>query len=143
MTTSESTGAGEAKVLDGGRLTIQGNGNDIAGSGIVVGDGASGNAELTVKDANMKNITGDALIVKGGNTVSITAENSDVEISGISGNAITLKSDNNGTSTVNINAGNKTIKIDINIYIFVYIKISQKHQNRLHRALFQKGSQIL
>ena len=115
MTTSESTGAGEAKVLDGGRLTIQGNGNDIAGSGIVVGDGASGNAELTVKDANMKNITGDALIVKGGNTVSITAENSDVEISGISGNAITLKSDNNGTSTVNINAGNKTIKIDNDI----------------------------
>lgn len=115
MTTSESTGSGEAQILDGGKLTIQGNGNDIAGSGIVVGNGEAGSAELTVKDANMKNISGDALVVKGGNTVTIMADKSDIEISGVSGNAITLKSDVNGTSTVNIDAGDKTVKIDNDI----------------------------
>ena len=115
MNTTEASTSANASVLEGGKLTIQGNGNNIVGKGIVVGNGEAGNTELTVKDANLKSITGDALVVEGGNTVNILADKSNIEISGVSGNAITLNSDDNGTSKVNIEAGDKTIKIDNDI----------------------------
>lgn len=115
MSKNEAAGTNEAAVLESGKLTVQGNGNSITGSGIIVGSANAGTAELSVKDANMKNIKGDALVVNGGNTVTILAENNDVEISKVSGNAITLYSDVNGTSTANIDAGSKKIKINDDI----------------------------
>ncbi|MBQ3312109.1 hypothetical protein IJG72_08535 [bacterium] len=111
MDSNEPAGAASAGVLDAGKLVIQGNGKDVTGYGIIVGDGNTDVANLVVKDASFKNVNGDALHVKGGNSVTLIAENNDMVVSSKDGSSIYLEKNSNGTSNVDINGGSKTVVI--------------------------------
>ena len=73
MSTDETAGTTGPSLLDGDKLTIQGNGNTITNNGIIVGDGAN-STDLTLKDTNM-DIEGRALQLNDKTKVTIQAQN--------------------------------------------------------------------
>ncbi len=118
--TGNETAGGETLV---GTLTVQGNGNTITESGIIVGD-STNKATLTLKDVNLDNVNVDdsskgALHVNGGSELKIVADTKNVTLANTKGsatNAIYLESDAaNGTAKVTIETNSGIIKISDDI----------------------------
>ena len=119
MTSNET--AGEQTLQ--GDLIVQGNGNAITTSGVIIGDNTSTGNTLILRDTNLSDVTvgttQGAIQVNGGNELDIVAENYDVKISGTNGStktAIYLSKDvTDGIAKAVINAQGSTITIEDDI----------------------------